>query len=438
MIHIQMSKIVWEIFIVFILTLLNGFFACSEIALISVRKTRVLSLAKQGNRRARVIKQLQQNPESLFATIQIGISVITIAASAFAGSSIAGNFSQYLSTTKIFFVAQNSYAISFITVVGLVAYINLIIGELVPKSLGLRYAETFALFAAYPIWWLSKISYWLIRLLTASSNLILKPFKDSTNFMESRLSEEEIRTLLAEGQKAGTIEAHEHSIIENVFELSDQTVGRIMVPRTQITAFDIGSPVQNIIRQAIDSGYSRVPIFQGNLNKIEGILYTKKLLSKIHTDLSQTDIQMFLVPPYFVPNTMKISDVLQRLQRKKLHMALVTDEHGEIEGLVTLEDVLEEIVGDITDETDEAGKGIIKQEDGSFLVAGELSILDFNKHFKSELPETADFTTVSGFILYKLGRFPDVGDVVIFNDLEFTVKETTMRTVKMVAVKKAI
>ena len=407
----------------------------SEIALISVRKTRVLSLVKKGSKRAKIVQQLQQNPESLFATIQIGISVVTIVASAFAGASIAEKFALYLSGAYYSFVARHAYAISFTVVVAVVSYVNLVIGELVPKSLGLRYAETFSLLAAYPIWWLSKISYWLVKFLNFSSNLILKPFKDSTNFAETgRLSEEEIRTLLAEGKKAGTIASHEHNIIENVFESSDLTVGRIIVPRTQVTAFNIEEPAEQIIVKAIDSGFSRVPIYQGSLNKIVGILYTKKLLSKFNENTKIDDLSSFLVPPYFVPSTMKISEVLQKLQRKKLHMALVTNEHGEIEGLVTLEDILEEIVGEIADETDEANKGITKQEDGSFLVEGELSIVDFNKYFSSDLPETADFTTVSGFILDKLGRFPDQGDVVTENNFVFTVKDTTQRTVKTVSV----
>ncbi len=425
-----MVQILWEIFIVFLLTLLNGFFSCAEIALISVRKTRIASLVEQGNKRAKIIQQLHKNPESLFATIQVGISVITIFASAFAGANIAQQLSVYLGKAGNNFIAHNAYAISFILVVAFVSYLSLILGELVPKSLGLRYAENFGLIAAYPIWWLSKISAWLIKILSFSSNLILRPFKDKTNFTEHRLSEDEIRLLLAEGQRVGAIETDKHNILENVFEFSDLAVGKIMIPRTQIVAFNIDGLVEQTIKQAINSGYSRVPIYQSTLNNIVGILYTKKLLTTYGENSLPTKLQEFLVPPYFVPNTMKISEVLKRLQRKKVHMALVTDEHGEIEGLVTLEDVLEEIVGEITDETDETSKAVTKQEDGSFLVTGEMSVVDFNKYFKADLPEDADYSTVSGFILEKLGRFPDEGDKVIHKDFEFTVKERTQRTVK--------
>ncbi len=424
----------WEIIIVFILTLLNGFFSMSEIALVTVRKTRIAALAKQGNRRAKVIQLLQQNPESLFATIQIGISVITIVASAFAGSSIAADLSMFLVKADIAFIALHSYAISFVIVVALLLYVSITLGELIPKSLGLRYAEPMALLAAYPIWWLSKISFIFIKIFSYTSNLFLKIFKDTTTFTESRLSEEEIRSLILEGRKAGTIQAHEHNIIENVFDFSDLSVDKVMVPRTQMSAFNIADSAKEIVHKAIDSGYSRIPVYEGSINNIVGILYTKRLLVKFDHGTENLNIKDFLVTPYFVPATMKIGEVLQRLQKKKSQMALVTDEHGEIEGLVTMEDILEEIVGDITDETDEENKGI-KQEGSDFLVAGETSVVDFNKHFNTNLPENEDFNTLSGFILDRLGRFPKAGDAVDFEDTKFLVKEVTLRTVKTVTVK---
>jgi len=429
--------ILYEIIIIALLSLLNGFFSMSEIALISVRKTRIAELAKSGNSRAKVIQQLHNNPEKLFATIQVGISIITIVASAFAGASIAEQLSVILGKSHLSFIANHAYAISFILIVALVAYLNLILGELVPKSLGLRYAERLSLLAAYPIWGLSKISAWPIRFLTLSSNFILKPFKDSTNFTESRISEQEIRALLDEGRRAGTIEAHEHNIIENVFEFADLSVGKIMVPRTKIVAFDIRVPGRDIVRQSIESGYSRIPIFQDNLNHVVGILYTKRLLAHLEKNLEQINLEDFLVPAYFVPSVMKISEVLHRLQKRKAHMAMVTDEHGEIEGLVTLEDILEEIVGEISDETDEVSKSI-KADGENFIVEGEVSILDFNKFFGSDLPEDEEYATVSGFILHHLKRFPKPGDVVTYKDMEFMVKDATLRVVKTLSVKRKI
>ncbi len=430
-----MPLLFWQILIVLVLTLFNGFFSCAEIALITVRKTRIHQLAKQGSKRAGVVKDLQSRPENLFATMQIGISILSVFASVFAGSSIAEKVGTALSQANIPFLSNHAYSVSFVIIVLLLSFVSLILGELVPKSLGLRYAENYALLAAYPIWWFSKLSYLLVRPLIWTSNLILKPFNDSTSFKESRMSEDEIRSMLSEGQKAGTLNEREHDMIENVFEFSDLTVGKIMVPRPQIIAFNINAPATEIVKQAIDSGYSRLPIYQDTFNNIVGILYTKKLLKTLG-DTRGLKLEEFLLPPYFVPSSMKISEVMQRLQRKRLHMALVTNEHGEIEGLATLEDLVEEIVGEISDETDEANKTIVKQPDQSFLVAGKVSILDFNRYFNSQLPEDEDFTTISGFILNRLGHFPKEGELISFNDWEFTVKEKDLRTVKTAVVNK--
>lgn len=424
----------WDIFTILILTLLNGFFSMSEIALITVRKTRIASLAKQGSRSAKTIQYLQQNPESLFATIQIGISLLTIGASAFAGSSAANHLSEILSKVNITFIQLHAYTISFTIVVALVSYVSIAIGELIPKSLGLRYAEPFALFSAYPIWWLSKASFLLIKVLNITSNLFLKLFKDSTTFTESRLSEEEIRSLISEGRSAGTIEEQEHNIIENVFDFSDLGVDKIMVPRTTMVAFNIHNSAKEIVHKAIESGYSRIPVYENNVNNIVGILYTKRLLAKFEQGSENLNLKEYLVPAYFVPSTMKISQVLQRLQKKKSHMALVTDEHGEVVGLVTMEDVLEEIVGDITDETDEVDKSI-KQQGNDYVVSGAISVVDFNKFFKTEIYENRDYNTISGFILHKLGRFPEEGDFVDIEDVILIVQEVTLRVVKTVIVK---
>ncbi len=430
-----MNLILREFILVLALTLFNGFFACSEIALISLRKTRVAALVKRGSRRAQIIQQLQQNPEMLFATVQIGVSVITILTSVFAGSSLAEQIAVHLAKAPYSFIASHAYGLSFALIVVLLSYISLVLGELAPKSLGLRYAEQFALLAAYPIWIFSRLCYWLVKILNLSTSLLLKPFRASRMSSEPRLSEEEIRTVISEGRRVGAIEAQEHDIIENVFEFTDLTVSKIMVPRTQITAFNIHDPVESIIHQAVDSGFSRVPIYQNTLNNIVGILYTKKLLTRLGQNLEKIDLQNYLVPPYFVPDSMKINRVLQRLQNKKAQMALVTDEYGEIVGLVTVEDLLEELVGEISDETDETSRAIVQQPDESFIVSGACSIVDFNKQFGSGLPEDEDFSTVSGFLLDRLGRFSREGDTVSVDNLEFTVKEKTLRTVKTAVVK---
>ncbi len=406
----------------------------SEIALVTVRKTRMAELAKAGNSMAVRVVRLQKDPEILFATIQIGISVITIAASAFAGANLTGRLAAAIESINVALLSNNATSISFGVVVVLVAYINITIGELIPKSLGLRFSERIALLAAHPIYFISRASIWIIKLLNVSSNLVLRIFKDSTSFIESRLSQEEIRSLISEGHNAGTVDAHEYKILENVFDFSDLRVDKIMVPRNEVFALDIELPSKEFFSKAIESGYSRIPVFRDSFSNIEGILYTKKLLKYFDSSSEGLKIADFLTKPYFVPSTMKIGAVLQRMQKSKAHLALVTDEHGEVEGAVTMEDILEEIVGDISDETDEPNKNIY-ESNGAFLVLGNTSIVDFNKFFNTSISEDADFNTISGFILDKLSRFPKKGDKVKYENMLFTVKESTLRTVKIIEVK---
>lgn len=420
--------------IILILVLLNGFFAGSEIALISVRKTRIESLVKKGSRRAQIIEALQKDPESLFATVQIGISVLTIVASAYAERSVAARLAGFFQRIDIPVLIQYAHPVSFILIVGFISYVSLVLGELVPKSLGLRYAERVALLAAYPVWWLSKISYGLIKFLNFSSNLILKPFKDSTSFSESRLSEEELRTLIKEGRQAGTIAPQEHEILENVFEFSDISVDKIMTPHAKIIACNIEDRKDKVIKEAIESGYSRIPFYRGTLENVVGMLYTKDLLSHVGKNTGDIDWQRILHPLFFVPTTQKIGKLLELFRKNKTHLALVTNEHGEIEGLVTLEDILEKIVGDIADEKDNSQEDIFKEKDGRFIAKGSVSIVDFNKYFKSDLPLDDQFSTLSGFILDKLERFARKGDKVVYKNLQLIVQERSRRTIGKVRV----
>lgn len=340
----------FEIIVILLLTLLNAFFSCSEIALISVRKTRINSLVKKGSRRAKIIQELQNNPETLFATIQIGISIITITASAFAGSTLGYHLTEKIQNSNIYFFKLYATEIGFLIVVGGVSYINLVIGELVPKSLGLRYSENFSLIAAYPIWWVSKISFLLIKFLSFSSNLILKPFKDTTKFTESRLSEEEIRALLSEGKQAGTIDPEEHNIIQNVFDSSKIRIKDIMVKKEKIIAFETKHPTAQTIRLAIESGFSRVPVYKNDLDNIVGLIHTKKFLNLLEQNIESAELNNFLVPVNYIKETTYIDSALMYMQKNKIHLAIVKNEAEKTQGLVTTEDILKHIVGDISKE----------------------------------------------------------------------------------------
>lgn len=430
-----MNETVAEVLIVIALILLNGFFSGTEMALISLRKSRLKQLVKEGNKKALIAEKLLQNPEEFLATIQVGITLVSTIASAFAGANMARVLNPFLEHSSWPVISQNAETISFAFIVIVVTYLTVILGELIPKSLGIKFSEKFSLFVVYPMYLLSKISFPITKLLTLSSNVVLKLFGDKTSFMESKITEEELRTILYESHKAGTLKKYEHEILDNIFDFSDIAVGQIMTPRSKIFAVDISESSEKNIKAIIESGYTRIPFFRDNIDNVIGILNIKYLLGELqknhHPNLSE-----LMKKPYFVPNTQRISDLLKKFQKEKIHMAIVTDEHGDIDGLVTIEDILEEIVGDIDDESDEDKKLISRQKDGGYQVDGSVSIVDFNRYFKTDFPEDEQYITVSGLLLDQLEKIPDVGTKTIIGNVEFTIKEKTERMIKLLGIKK--
>lgn len=431
-----MNDLYPEIGIILVLILMNAFFSGTEMALISLRKTRIKELAKKGNKRAILAEKILRDPEKFLATIQVGITLVSTIASAFAGVSISKIISPLLAQSSWVFFAKNAETISFTLIVIIITYLSIVIGELVPKSLGIKYSEKFSLFAAYPIYFLSKIFSPITKFLTISSNGILKIFGDSTSFSEAKITEEELRTILYESHKAGTIKKHEHEILDNIFDFSDIAVGQIMTPRSKFFAIDINEPNEKNIQSIIESGYTRIPVFKDRIDSIIGILNIKDLLKEIHQNPKLHTIEGLVKKAHFVPNTQRISDLLKEFQKEKNHIAIVTDEHGGVDGVITIEDILEEIVGDIEDENDEKNKPIISQKDGIYEIEGSLSIVDFNRYFNTNLPEDEAYTTISGILLEKFEKIPEVGTKTIIDNLEFTIKEKTERVIKIVTVKK--
>ncbi len=431
-----MNQTLSEILLVIVLILLNGFFSGTEIALISIRKTRIRQLVKEGNKKAVLAEKILKNPEEFLATVQVGITLISTIASAFAGANIADAITPILQQTPWPFIANNAAGLSLTAVVLVITYLSVILGELIPKSLGIKFSEKFSLFAVYPMYFLSKIAYPVTKILTGSSNIVLKLFGDKTSFMESKLTEEELRAILYESHKAGTLKKDEHEILDNIFDFSDIAAGQIMTPRSKIFAVDIDEPYEKNIQAIIESGFTRIPVFKDNMDKVLGILNIKDLLRELQTRKHLNSLENLIKKVHFVPNTQRISELLKIFQKGKLHLAMVTDEHGDIDGLVTIEDVLEEIVGDISDESDETAKLIVQQKDGAYTVDGSISIVDYNRYFKSSLPEDQQFTTISGLLLDKFEKIPDAGTQTTIENFEFVIKEKTERMIKTVTVRK--
>ncbi|MEQ8351622.1 MAG: hemolysin family protein [Leptospiraceae bacterium] len=413
-----MGNTTLDFLIILILILINGFFAAAEIALISIRKGRVKALMEEGNARAKIISRLQGDPDRLFATVQVGVTLVGAIVGVFGGSSFKEKLEPLISQIPYPLIQNFSEQISFVIVVFCITYLSLVVGELVPKSLALNYSERVAMMVAYPLQVFNRFVYWFTRFLTFSSNLLLRPFKDRTSFSETRLLAEEIKHLLEEGVRHGTIAHSEHEIIENVLEINDTAAREVMVPRVDIKAISVDAG-EDEVRKAVDSLYSRLPVFGEGLDNIIGILHMKDLMRCLARQ-EVYQLSRLARPAYFVPESMKIGKILQEMQKRKTHMAIVVDEYGGTAGLLTMEDILEEIVGEIQDVTEIPDEDeFMPLPDGSFLVSGSCGISDFNEFMQEGVPEADSYTSVAGFVIEQIGRFPEVGEKIVSGNLSF-------------------
>jgi len=428
-----MDSLWLDIFVIVVFIFLSAFFAAAEIAVISLRRTRIQELIEQKNKHAAAVKELLSDPDKFFAIVQIGMTVFPAAASALSGVLAI----KYLKPALegIPFLATSAETVAVGIVVVLVSYFTLVVGELAPKSLGLRYAEVIALLSARILKTLLRVSSVIISFLSGSTNLALRPFKDRTSFIEPRISEEEFKLMLDEGRRSGVIDKVEHELIDRIFEFTDTRAKEVMVPRTDVVAIEIKTPHEKLIKVVTEEGYSRMPVYVDTIDHIVGIIYTKDLITLLENrDLIV--LEDIIRPAYFVPDSKKISQLMREFQLKKIHLAIVVDEFGGTEGIITMEDILEEIVGEIHDEYDEVLKEVEASADGSFLVNARVPITQFNERFGCEIPEDSDYETVGGF-LYKLtGRIPDLNETISHKNLTFTVVTKSDRRMRQIKVRK--
>jgi putative hemolysin len=427
---------VWlEIFGVAVLILLVGFFSACEVAVLSSRKSRIQELAEAGNRRASTILEYLASPERFLATVHVGAVVSLILAAGLAGILGFQHLAPALRESEIPWLHDAGDWITLGGIGGLLSMLVVVLGELVPKSLALRSPESVAIRVAPFLAILTPVFRTPAALLTAASNILLRPFKDSTTFTESRISEEEFKLMLEEGTKTGVISKTEHELIESIFEFTDTTAKEVMIPRPDIVALNADAPAESIIRVVLEEGYSRMPAYRGTIDNIVGIVYTKDLLS-LHEYRNIIILQDILRPAYFVPETKKISQLMRELQQKKLHLAVVIDEFGGTEGIITMEDILEEIVGEIHDEYDEELKDVEVSADGTFLVNARMPISAFNERFGSAIPEGGEFETISGFLHKVTGRIPELNEVITHDRFDFTIMKKSQRRIRLVKVRK--
>ncbi len=390
--------------------LVNGILAGSEIAVVSLRKTRLKELVEGGSSAARAVQALREHPERFLATVQIGITVVSATASAFGGATLAKHLEPIFQGVPA--LAPYAEEAALAIVVAIVSYLSLVLGELVPKSLALRTSEQYAMVVGRPLVGLSTIARPLVWFLTASSNVVLRIFGDRTNFIESRLSSEELQQLVGEAAKAGTVHPHAGEIAARALIFGELTAADVMVPRNRVVAIAKGVDQEELRRILLEETHTRLPVYEGRIDNVVGYISVKDVIA-LAWEHKLIVLEDLLRPAFFVPEVKPAVDLLQEMRKQRHPLAIVVDERGGLAGIVTLEDLVEELVGEIFSEHEEQVPELIKKEaDGSYRVLANVPIRDVNRELGVELPEDGDWTTVAGLCLSLARHIPSVGETV--------------------------
>lgn len=405
-----------EIVIILLLLVANGIFSGTELAMVSARRGRLQQKADDGDEGAKTALALQDDPNRLLSTVQVGITLIGTLTGVFGGASIADHLAPQIANWP--YIGPYSETVALASVVVMLTYLSLVIGELVPKRLALQHAEWIAMRLAKTMSIISRITRPLVWLLTWSTELILRIVgqRDSAN---SSVTEEDIRQLVREGAQDGALEPHEREIFENVFSLGDMSVRQVMTPRTDVYALDANARLGDVVDALLESGFSRAPVYEGNLDRVVGVVHGRDILRLVRIGDLNVPVRVAMREPLFVPEQSRAADTLALFKKKQQHLAVVVGELGTVEGIITLEDVIEEIVGDIADEYDDAeSPHIVRREDGSYLVDGITPIDDVvnRTSLTIQLKENAQFDTVAGYLLSVLGHIPHAGEYVVVQD----------------------
>lgn len=411
-----------DIIIVLLLILLNGIFVTAELAIISSRKHKLKQLANDGSKNAKVALELAENPNRLLSTVQVGITLISILTGVFSGEALSGDLAEQLKYVSI--ISPYSEPLSFTVVVVVVTYLTLVIGELVPKRFALSDPEGLAMFFAYPLRFLSSFLEPVVILLSSSTDWVLRIFgiKQTTGIT---VSEDEIRTLVREGAKAGVVEFGEREILERTLGLGDKKVNSLMTPRKEVVWFDVDGSYRSVRNKLVKNPHPYFPVCEGTIDKVVGVVRAEDLLIDYVRD-EQFELKKELLKPLFIPTTMDALDVLDLFKRSGIHLAMVVDEYGNIEGLVSLTDILEAIVGDIPAVDELYESEITKRDDGSWLIDGAVSIDEFKEYFKiRKMPgeKSGGYNTLAGFVVYKLEKIPGTGDAFEWDNFRFEVAD---------------
>lgn len=401
--------------------------------MIALRKTRIQELAEEGRRSALAVLALRENPERFLATVQVGITVVGATAAAFGGGSIAHRIAPELE--RIDWIGPRASALSLGIVIASISYLSIVLGELVPKSLALRSAERFALFVGRLVLALSWVAKPIVWLLGASANVVLKPFGDKTTFTETRYSAEELQELVEDSQKGGMLHPEIAEIAARALEFPDLTAADVMVPRRDIAALPRSASLAELRTLLQERPHTRLPVYEDSLDNVVGYINARDMLAKALND-EPFEIQSLLREAYFVPESKQAVDLLNEMRARRVPFAIVVDEQGGTSGLASIEDLLEELVGDISSEhSRDEPQAIKKQPDGSAIVNGLAHVRDVNRELGIELPEDGPWTTVAGLCLQIAGRIPVTGETLeVAKGLTLEIADASQRRIRSVRI----
>ena len=424
-----------EILIVLALTLLNGVFAGAEIAVLSVRKTRLAELVDQGAWGARAVRWLRDQPERFLATVQVGITVITTTAAAFGGETLAQDITARLAKIQGF--ERYAHTLGFVSVVTGISFLGIVLGELVPKSLALRSAERYALLMGPVLRTMASAVKPAVWLLTGTSNLVLRIFGDKTSFSETRLSPDEIQELVEEAARTGSLDAKTSEIASRALDFRELTAADVMVPRMRMVTVPMGATRDELREIHARHRYARMPVYEGAPENVVGYVAIRDLVGPALAG-GPLSIGALMRPARFVPETASAGQLLKTMQSERVPMSIVVDENGDVTGLVTIEDLVEELVGDILSEHDTLPTTVAKDADGSVILAGTTPIREVNRSLGIELPEPEGYTTLAGLCLHAAGEIPHPHAVLTMPDgTVIEVADASPRRVRNVRIRPA-
>lgn len=414
----------YTLILILALIMTNAFFAATEIALVSVRRTRIRQLADEGNARARTVQRLLENPTNFMSTIQIGVTLVGFLAAAAAAVNLAQPLAVVIDDIPVAIIANNALPIAVFLVTIVVGFVTLVAGEIGPKSLAMQHAEKIALWTAGTISLLSYIFLPAVKVISFFSNLLVRPFGGRATFAAPILTEEELKMLVEAGEEAGTLEEEEKEMIHSIFEFTDTVTRQVMVPRIDMKSAEVTASLDELLEVILKHGHSRIPVYEDNVDQIIGVVHAKDLLPVLKEDLRDFDVRRVMRPAYFIPENKPVDELLAEFKRSKIQMAIVRDEYGGTAGLVTIEDLLEEIVGDIMDEYDVEELMIDVIDENTAVVNARMSIDDLNEHMNLSLPESDEYETLGGFVFGLIGTQPNEGDSVTYENVAFSVEKT--------------